>query len=123
MAELFSDLDKRMDARADDFEKKEDDPAFGGFHRIEKALFADKSTAGMASLADQLMHDVLELQSRIGALVIPPNKMVGGAASLIEEKWPRPRSAARKIATAARIYGTSRPTWMARKRSSIWCVR
>ena len=85
MAELFSDLDKSMDARADDFEKKEDDPAFGGFHRIEKALFADKSTAGMAPLADQLMHDVLELQSRIGALVIPPNKMVGGAASLIEE--------------------------------------
>ncbi len=61
---------------------KEDDPAFGGFHRIEKALFADKSTAGMAPLADQLMHDVLELQSRIGALVIPPNKMVGGAASI-----------------------------------------
>jgi iron uptake system component EfeO len=85
MAELFSDLDKSMDARADDFEKKEDDPAFGGFHRIEKALFAEKSTAGMEPVADQLMHDVQELQSRIGVLVIPPNKMVGGAASLIEE--------------------------------------
>ena len=47
VAELFSDLDKSMDARADDFEKKEDDPAFGGFHRIEKALFSDKSTEGM----------------------------------------------------------------------------
>jgi iron uptake system component EfeO len=85
MAELFSDLDKSMDARADDFEKKEDDPAFGGFHRIEKALFAEKNTASMEPVADKLMQDVHELQSRIGVLVIPPNKMVGGAASLIEE--------------------------------------
>ena len=85
VAELFSDIDKSIDARADDFENKENDPAFGGFHRIEKALFAEKTTAGMEPLADRLMHDVLELQSRISDLAIPPNKMVGGAASLIEE--------------------------------------
>ncbi len=85
VAELFSDIDKSIDARADDFENKENDPGFGGFHRIEKALFADKTTAGMEPLADRLMHDVLELQSRVGDLAIPPNKMVGGAASLIEE--------------------------------------
>ena len=57
VAELFSDLDKSMDARADDFEKKESDPAFVGFHRIEKALFGDKSTEGMTPLADRLMQD------------------------------------------------------------------
>lgn len=85
IAELFSDLDKSLDARADDFEKKENDPAFGGFHRIEKALFAEKSTAGMQPIADRLMQDVLELQKRIGKLGILPNKMVGGAAALIEE--------------------------------------
>jgi len=49
----FSDLDKSIDARADDFEKKENDPAFGGFHRIEKALFAEKTTAGMEPVADR----------------------------------------------------------------------
>jgi iron uptake system component EfeO len=85
MIELFSDLDKSIDARADDFEKKEHDPAFRGFHRIEKALFAEKSTAGMEPVADRLMHDVQELQGRIADLTIPPNKMVGGAAVLIEE--------------------------------------
>jgi iron uptake system component EfeO len=85
VAELFSDLDKSLDARAEDFEKKENDPAFVGFHRIEKALFSDKSTEGMQPLADQLMRDTLELQSRVGGLTIPPNKMVGGAAGLIEE--------------------------------------
>lgn len=85
VAELFSDLDKSIDARADDFEKKENDPAFGGFHRIEKALYAEKTTTGMEPVADRLMHDVQELQSRIAGLDIPPNKMVGGAAALIEE--------------------------------------
>jgi iron uptake system component EfeO len=85
VAELFNDLDKSIDARAEDFEKKENDPAFRGFHRIEKALFAEKTTVGMEPVADRLMHDVLELQGRIGDLAIPPNKMVGGAAALIEE--------------------------------------
>jgi iron uptake system component EfeO len=85
VAELFSDLDKSMDARADDFELKENDPAFVGFHRIEKALFADKSAAGMQPLSDRLMRDTQDLQNRVGGLTIPPNKMVGGAADLIEE--------------------------------------
>jgi iron uptake system component EfeO len=85
VAELFSDLDKSMDARADDFELKENDPGFVGFHRIEKALFTDKSTAGMQPLADRLVQDTQDLQNRLGALTIPPNKMVGGAADLIEE--------------------------------------
>jgi iron uptake system component EfeO len=85
VAELFSDLDKSMDARADDFELKENDPAFVGFHRIEKALFADKSTAGMQPLADRLVRDTQDLQGRLDGLTIPPAKMVGGASDLIEE--------------------------------------
>jgi iron uptake system component EfeO len=85
IAELFDDLDKSIDAREGDFEKKAEDPHFTGFHRIEKGLFADNSTAGMAPFADKLMADVLDLQARIGSLTIPPKNMVGGAASLIEE--------------------------------------
>jgi iron uptake system component EfeO len=85
VAELFSDLDKSMDARADDFELKENDPTFVGFHRIEKALFADKSTAGMQPLADRLVRDTQDLQNRLDGLTIPPAKMVGGASDLIEE--------------------------------------
>ena len=85
IAELFADLDKSIDARADDFEKKEADPAFVGFHRLEKALFADKTTSGMQPLADRLIADVVELKTRVSTLTIPPKKMVGGAADLIEE--------------------------------------
>jgi iron uptake system component EfeO len=85
IAELFNDLDGSMDSREDDFDKKADDPKFLGFHRIEKGIFADKSTAGLAPIADKLMADALDLQKRIDDLAIPPKDLVGGAADLIEE--------------------------------------
>ena len=85
IAELFNDLDARIDSRADDHEKKEADEGFVGFHRIEYGLFEKKSTDGLAPLADKLNNDVVELRTRIKTLTIPPEKMVGGAAALIEE--------------------------------------
>ena len=85
VAELFNDLDKSMDSRADDYENKEADPGFIGFHRIELALFRTGSTDGTGPLADRLMADVLLLQKRLADLVLPPGKVVGGAANLIEE--------------------------------------
>ncbi len=85
VAELFSDLDGKIDSRADDHEKAEKDPEFTGFHRIEYGLFAKNSTEGLAPFADGLMADVSELQGRIKGLTVPPDKMVGGAAALIEE--------------------------------------
>jgi len=85
IAELFSDLDGSIDAREDDFEKKAEDPNFTGFHRLEKILFADKTTKGTEKFADKLYNDVLDLQKRITDLTFPPSKVVGGAAGLIEE--------------------------------------
>jgi iron uptake system component EfeO len=85
IAELFSDLDKSIDVRADDFEKKEADSNFSGFHRLEYGLFAKNSTDGLAPFAARLIADVKELQARIRQLAVPPEKVVGGAATLIEE--------------------------------------
>jgi iron uptake system component EfeO len=85
IAELFNDLDGSMDSREDDFEKKAEDPKFLGFHRIEKGIFQDKSTNGLAPVADKLMADALDLQKRIDGLTIAPKDLVGGAAELIEE--------------------------------------
>lgn len=85
IAELFHDLDSNMDAREDDFEKKAEDPNFKGFHKIEKGLFADKSTKGLEPVADQLFADALELQKRLKDLDITPKAFVGGTAELIEE--------------------------------------
>jgi iron uptake system component EfeO len=85
IAELFSDLDASIDSRADDHEKAEKDPGFTGFHRIEYGLFAQNTTKGLAPFADKLMADVTELQKRIRGLTFPPEKVVGGAAVLMEE--------------------------------------
>jgi iron uptake system component EfeO len=85
VAELFSDLDSAIDARADDHELAEKDPNFTGFHRLEYGLFAQNSIEGLAPVADKLMADVLALQKRVADLTFPPEKVVGGAAVLMEE--------------------------------------
>lgn len=85
VAELFSDLDVSIDSRADDHEKAEQDPAFGGFHRIEYALWDQKSVDGVKEYADKLEKDVIELEQRLNDLTFPPEKVVGGAAVLMEE--------------------------------------
>jgi iron uptake system component EfeO len=85
IAELFNDLDGSIDARADDFEQKEADPTWTGFHRIEKALFADHTTPDMGPIADKLQADTQELRKRLTTLTITPKAMVSGPAELIEE--------------------------------------
>ena len=85
IAELFSDLDVAIDSRADDYEQAEADPEFPGFHRIEYGLWEKGSTEGLDEVADKLLADVKELHGRIEGLTFPPEKVVGGAAVLMEE--------------------------------------
>ena len=85
IAELFSDLDVSIDARADDYEKGEKDPAFTGFHRLEYGLWETGNTDGLAGDADRLLADVKDLNQRIADLTFPPETVVGGAAALMEE--------------------------------------
>lgn len=85
IAELFSDLDVSIDARADDYEQAEADPKFTGFHRIEYGLWEQNSTEGLAEYAEQLQKDIEDLNNRINALTFPPEVVVGGAAVLMEE--------------------------------------
>ena len=86
IAELFSDLDASIDSRADDHEGEEKDPGFTGFHRIEYILWEQPGQAAEAGpVADKLLADVKELQTRIDGLTFPPETVVGGAAALMEE--------------------------------------
>ena len=85
VAELFADLDASIDSRADDYELKEQDPKFPGFHRIEYGLWVGNSADGLAPIADKLLADVKELDKRLGELTFPPDAVVGGAAVLMEE--------------------------------------
>ena len=85
IAELFNELDPAIDSRADDFKLGEKDEGFGGFHRIEHSLWALNTTKGMEPVADKLLADVQKLKQEIDILTFPPSKVVGGAATLIEE--------------------------------------
>ncbi|KTT60687.1 iron transporter [Pseudomonas oryzihabitans] len=85
IAELFSDLDASIDSREDDHEHGVKSDDFTGFHRLEYGLFEKNSTEGLTPLADKLMADVKDLQQRVDGLTFPPEKVVGGAAALMEE--------------------------------------
>lgn len=85
IAELFSDLDSSIDARADAYKLQEKDADFTGFHRLEYALWSQKSVKEMKPIADKLLTDVKALEKQISELSFPATKVVGGAAVLIEE--------------------------------------
>ncbi|MEG5265821.1 iron uptake system protein EfeO [Pseudomonas sp. JDS28PS106] len=85
IAELFSDLDASIDSREDDHEQGVEADDFTGFHRLEYALFAHNTTKDQGPIADKLMADVKDLEKRVAELTFPPEKVVGGAAALLEE--------------------------------------
>src|SRR5690606_26582128 len=81
VSEAFSDLDTAINARVDYFEKREQDPAFGGLHRIQYGLFEQKSVDGLVPVAGKLEQDVTALKERIRGLRISPDRMMAGTAS------------------------------------------
>ena len=82
VAESFGDLDPGIDARADDVE----DPArWTGFHRIEKALWADNSLAGMSVVADRLDADLAKLKTLVSTATFQPAQLANGATELLNE--------------------------------------
>jgi iron uptake system component EfeO len=84
VAELFPDIDGLIDSRVDDHEGP-NDPKWTGWHRIEKGLWEDNSTEGLAPFAQQLVSDTNGLVAKVQALTIDPSVMTNGAAALIEE--------------------------------------
>jgi iron uptake system component EfeO len=81
VAESFGDLDPRIDARENDVAKSE----FGGFHRIEKALWEEGTTNGMTPVAEALMADVEELQEKVKGVKLQAVQIANGANELLTE--------------------------------------
>jgi iron uptake system component EfeO len=82
VAESFGDLDPRIDARENDVKPSE----FGGFHRIEKALWEEETTKGMKPVAESLLEDVEELEQKIaGNIKIQAVEIANGANELLTE--------------------------------------
>ncbi len=85
VAESFTsgqdDLDGDIDARADDVPAAQ----WTGYHRIEKGLFQDKSTAGLQTYAAGLMANLKKLQSLTANLTYQPAELANGAVELLDE--------------------------------------
>lgn len=89
VAEMFADLDTRIDGRADYYEKREQDPAFSGFRRIAYGLFTNNATTGLEPVVDALMRDVGTLSERLRSLQVPPERLAAGAARLMHRAADR----------------------------------
>ena len=82
VAESFGDLDPAIDQRIADVEPGAE---WTGFHRIEQALWVNRTTAGMAPIADKLDADVAKLQSLVGTAEYQPAQLANGASELLTE--------------------------------------
>jgi iron uptake system component EfeO len=83
VAESFGDIDPKVDGREDD----ERDPgvAFTGFHRLEKDLWVTGLQPDSGAIADQLIADMLDLQTRVRTLELTPVQLANGAKELLDE--------------------------------------
>ncbi|MBS1676398.1 MAG: cupredoxin domain-containing protein [Actinobacteria bacterium] len=81
VAESFGDLDPRIDARENDVKPSE----FGGFHRIEKALWEEEDLKGMKPVAEELQEDVDELEENVKGVKLQAVQIANGANELLTE--------------------------------------
>ena len=82
VAESFGDLDPAIDIRIADVD---DASTWTGFHRLEKALWVDRSLAGMTPIARQLVADVGRLQGLVETATYQPAQLANGASELLDE--------------------------------------
>ena len=95
---LAEDIDVRIDGRTDT-----GDARFTGFHRIEKALWADGSLTGMVGYANAMDLDALALRQVVGRASFRPGDVATMANDWLtacmvtmvtgnEQRWPAPTS-------------------------------
>ncbi|MCA1822242.1 MAG: iron uptake system protein EfeO [Pseudonocardia sp.] len=82
VAESFGDLDSSIDARIDDVPNPAD---WTGFHRLEKALWQDKTLDGMSPIADKLDADLATLKAKVAAESFQAAQLANGAGELLNE--------------------------------------
>jgi iron uptake system component EfeO len=81
VAESFGDLDPAIDARQGDVPAAQ----WGGFHRIEQALWVENSTRGMEPVARKLLADVTGLQRKVRTVELDASQIANGANELLGE--------------------------------------
>ena len=81
VADSFGELDPKIDARENDVAGGD----FEGFHRIEKALWEEGTTARMAPVAKQLQANVEALAAKVKGVELQPVQIAEGANGLLGE--------------------------------------
>jgi iron uptake system component EfeO len=83
VASVFGDLDPRIDGRED---AAPDGETFGGFHRLEKDLWAAKPDMSKdGPIADRLLTDVKEIVRKSNAEQLTALQLANGAKGLLDE--------------------------------------
>jgi iron uptake system component EfeO len=82
VAEIFGDLDPKIDGRE---EVVEEGMEFTGFHRIEKDLWGSGDVSKDGPIADQLLADVKEIVAKAQAEKLSPLQLANGAKALLDE--------------------------------------
>jgi iron uptake system component EfeO len=81
IAEVFAELDPKIDAREGDVPETE----WGGYHRIEKGLWVENTTKGYEQYAEQLIKDVKLLRAKVETVDVTPELLITGAVDLLNE--------------------------------------
>jgi iron uptake system component EfeO len=78
VAEIFGDLDPKIDGR-------EDEDPFTGFHAIERDLWVANDVSKSGPMADQLMVDIKEIVQKANSEKLSPLQLANGAKELLDE--------------------------------------
>lgn len=81
VAEVFPDLDPKIDARDGDVPAEE----WGGYHKIEQGLWEENTTKGYEKYAEQLMKDTKQLRAKVETVEVTPELLITGAVDLLNE--------------------------------------
>jgi iron uptake system component EfeO len=82
VAEIFGDLDPKIDGRE---EVIEEGMEFTGFHRIEKDLWVTGDISKSGPMADRLMTDIRDIVAKANAEKLSPLQLANGAKELLDE--------------------------------------
>jgi len=82
VAEIFGDLDPKIDGRE---EVVEEGMEFTGFHALEKALWETGDISGSGPMADKLLADVKEIVAKANEEELTPLQLANGAKELLDE--------------------------------------
>jgi len=82
VSEVYGDLDPAINSLEGDVAPG---APFTGFHRLERALWQQKTTTGMASIARKLLADVTALQALVTTVDLDPATIANGAVGLLND--------------------------------------